>query len=136
MIVKPQVLGVATVIHWLKLERKNKLLILLPVIAIFLLSLMLHGFWPKLMYENVHNNIAPKSGISIWPYGIPIGLALLALSIKNRNVSLGGLSTFFLIPYLASHSLFPYTVVLFSIISKKSATVVFVLSWIVALMAT
>lgn len=134
MAIKPNVMGIGAIVGWLKLKSREKLLVLAAVLGVILLSFLFHGFWPKTVYEDVRNLILPASyGIRIWPYGIPIGLALLAWSIKRMDERIGALSTFFLVPYIDVHSLFPYTAVLFTTVSKVWATAVFILLWALAL---
>jgi hypothetical protein len=134
MVIKPNVMGIGAVISWLKLRSREKTIVLATVLGAVLLSFLIHGFWPRKVYENITALIIPASwGIRIWPYGIPIGLILLGWSINNMDERIGALSTFFLVPYVDVHSLFPYTAVLFTTIPKLWATAVFILLWALAL---
>lgn len=136
MMIKPQVLGVAAVTHWLSLERKNKVLILLPLTTVALVSFLIYGLWPLRMAENMRYLSGIFTGLSIWPYGLPVGIMLLIISLKKDDVKLGALSTFFFVPYVGSHSLYPYIAVLFTMVPHKWATALFLLLWGVALALT
>lgn len=132
MLIKPQVLGLAIPVHWLGLDRESKLSVLYRIVLFFALSLIVHGLWLVPWWRNVQK-VGTGANISIWPYGIPIGLILLAIGLRNNNARLSGMSTLFLVPYLNSSSLFPYTVVLFTSISKLWSTAIFILLWILAI---
>ncbi len=135
MAIKPQILSFGALVHWLNLGRKDKLRILFPILVVTLISFLIYGFWPLELY-NLLNLISQNANVSIWPYGLPIGIVLLAIAIKQRNVYLGGLATYFFTPYLISHSLFAYTAVLFTQIPKKWSTLIFILLWAVAFWAS
>ena len=77
--------------------------------------------------------VPTDTGIRIWPYGIPIGLVLLVWSLKKMDERVGALSTFFLVPYVGIHSLFPYLAVLFTTIPMLWSTAVFLLLWLLVL---
>lgn len=135
MAIKPQVLFLGAVVYWLNLPHKDKLRILLPLVIVILTSFLLIGNWPIKVYELRHF-ISQNANISIWPYGIPIGLVMLVISIKKKDVYVAGLSTYFFTPYLVSHSLFAYSAVLFTQLSKKWSTVLFLLLWILSILAS
>lgn len=135
MLAKPQVLGLGAVVHWLGLGRSEQAGIALRVLAIVGFSLILHGFWPATMWENI-KWLQTATNISFWPYGIPFGLAMLAISIRRGNAKMGALSTFFLAPYLNTSSLYPYSAVLFIMIGARWATLAFLLLWVLAIWAT
>ena len=135
MAIKPQVLSLGVLIHWLNLNRNDKVRILLPITAVTLISFLIYGFWPAELYD-IRNLISRDPNVSIWPYGIPIGVILLGIAIKRKNVYWGALATFFFTPYLISHSLFAYTAVLFTRLPKKWSALIFAILWVLALMAT
>jgi hypothetical protein len=135
MLVKPQVLGLGAVVHWLGLGRSEQAGIALRVLVFVGFSFILHGLWPAAMWENI-KWIQTTTNISPWPYGIPFGLAMLAISIRRGNAKLGALSTLFLAPYLNTSSLYAYSAVLFTMISARWATLAFLLLWILAIWAT
>lgn len=135
MLVKPQVLGLSIPVHWLGLERNEKAAIVIRIGAFFLLTLLVNGLWYSPMWRNIQR-LGVGTNISVWPYGIPVGVILVALAIWKKNDRLAGLATIFLVPYFNSSSLFPYTVVLFASIPRLWATVVFVLLWLLAILSS
>lgn len=135
LVIKPQVLFLGAFVHWFHLSQQNKLLLLAPLAVITLISFLFYGFWLSYLYQ-VFPLLSQTANVSIWPYGIPVGLVLLGLSIKRGNVYLGAFATYFLSPYVISHSLFAHTAIAFTQLSKKWSGVLFVLLWILALWAT
>lgn len=135
MAIKPQVLSFGAILYWWQLERHDKIKILLPLLGVTAVSLLIHGLWP-LEVSQILQYVPQNANVSVWPYGVPVGVVLLIVAVWRRDVYLAGLATFFFTPYLSSHSLFAYTAVLFTQLSKKWATAVFVLLWILALLAT
>ncbi len=130
MLVKPQVLGAGVLTYWINLERRQKILTLAVPTAVVVLSLVLYGFWPL---QIVWQDLSQYVDISPWPYGIPLGIGLLAWSIREEKPALGGLSTFFLVPYIASSSAFAYSVVLFSLAPRWLSVLTFLFLWLMAL---
>ena len=130
MLVKPQVFGAGLLTYWLNLEHRQKFWVLAAPVAVVSVSFVLYGFWPLQMgwqHLSQSPNIAP------WPYGIPVGLGLLAWSVRAQKPALGGLSTIFLVPYIATSSVFAYTVVLFSLAPRWLSVGAFLFLWIMAL---
>lgn len=136
ILVKPQVLGLGPVIAWFKLGWRDKILVTVAILAVFGVSFLIYGNWVAAVYSNAKAIVNSERGIRLWPYGIPIGIILLALSTKRRDVKLGALSTIFFVPYIDLHSLFPYIAVLFTMIPRFYAFALYVALWFVALLLT
>jgi hypothetical protein len=134
--IKPQVLGLGALVTWLKLDRRERLIVITSIVAVLVLSLIVHGNWPRTIYHTMLAITGAQHGIHLWPYGLPIGLVLLGVSLKNKDERIGGLATLFFVPYIGLHSLFPYIAVLFTMIPKLWAVLLFVLLWVLALIAT
>lgn len=131
MSIKPQVIGLSAIVYWLHAPRKEKPILLLPLITCILLSFFIYGLWPIKIVENMNRLPVAAFNFSPWPYGIGIGLFLIIYAIWKNNVVLGGLATFFLVPYFGSHSLFVYTCLLFTTIQRKWSILIFLLLWII-----
>lgn len=130
VLVKPQVFGAGLLTFWLNLERRDKALVLAIPAIVLALSFALYGFWPLQMGWD---HLTRKVNMTPWPYGIPLGLGLLAWSIWAGKPALGGMSTFFLVPYVSPSSLFAYTAVLFSLAPRWFSGVTFLLLWLMTL---
>ncbi|MBN1641961.1 MAG: DUF2029 domain-containing protein [Anaerolineae bacterium] len=129
MATKPQILGGGALVTWIGLKAREKAIALLPLLAVLLLSFLIHGTWPL----DIHiNRLNQTIDCTPWPYGIPVGLALMAWAIKRRQPEIGAVATYFLVPYLSPSSLFVYTAVLFSIAPRWLSIVVFLLMWVIA----
>lgn len=128
MAIKPQILGFGAVVYLV--YSPNKWKIIMPTAVLTLLSFLIYGFWPLHIVQNSRWVLDEFFNISLWPYGIPIGIVLLGISFWKRNVHLGALSTLFLTPYFATHSLFPYTAVLMPMLNKKGQLILFVFLWL------
>ena len=133
MSVKPQVLGAGALSYWLNLDRYRKLWIALPLAVLILLSMLMYGFWPLQINPTELNQTVD---MSLWPYGIPVGLLMLGYSIWKNKPIVGGLATYFLIPYVSPSSIFIYTAVLFSKAPKWVSIIIFIFLWSFALLYT
>ncbi len=113
---KPQV-SIVLMILWIK---PKKWLVLLPVLTLGVLMLLAWYRLPNLSGVNW--------SASIWPYGIPIGLALAWFAWKREDVFLALAASIFLSPYVAIQS---WVFVLLPLTRKKWLLGVGVLiSWV------
>jgi len=127
---KPQTLGAGALVIWLRSTWRERLWLSLPLVAVLLLSILVHGLWPlRLQLDTLNTGI----DLSPWPYGIPIGVALLAWAVVQNQPHVGALATYFLAPHVAPYSLFAYTAVLFTITPRWVSITVYVLMWALAL---
>lgn len=105
VLIKPQ-MGVAMVLYWLAEAwrsggAKSVARTFAPVTIASVLSFLFFGNW-----------IAGRQGdllgsfwnASLWPWALPVGLVLVALSIRDRRMEYGMAASPFLSPYLAYHS--------------------------------
>jgi len=127
---KPQTLGAGAVVVWLRSTWRERLGFVLPLLCVLLLSILVYGLWPlRVHLDTLNKNI----DISPWPYGIPIGLVLLAWAAVRNQPRIGALATCFLSPHLPPYTLFAYTAVLFPSVPRWVSITVFMLMWAVAL---
>ena len=108
VLIKPQA-GIAMAIYWL-IVSPHKIKTFLPVFLAFLISIILYRDWLSLLV--IRGNKTGYYGtydISFFPYLVPLGLALLIVSIRKHKDGFAYMASPFLAPYLAAYS---YTVVL------------------------
>lgn len=129
VLAKPQV-GIGIAIFWL-IEAlrtggfKEVVRIFAPVSIGFLLSFLVFGMWPLKtgQLSDVWWNI------SLFPFSIPIGIALLITAIQKRDISNSIASGAFLSPYFSPQS---FSVPIFAIIKNRVLLIGVVIStWIV-----
>ncbi len=107
VLAKPQI-GAGVAVFWLfEAWRAGKtrevVRVFGPVVVAFLLSLLIFGLWPlksSVMPNNQYN-------MSLFPYSIPLGLALLYLSVRKRKFWYAVVASPLLAPYLALRSYAP-----------------------------
>jgi hypothetical protein len=127
---KPQVLVAGALVHWLHLDRHNKWRVLLVPLGVMLLSAISNGNW---LSDIQFGSVNQRVDLSPWPYGIPIGIGLLAWSALRNRPKVGALSTFFLVPYVSHSSAFAYVAVLFTIVPTWLQLLVFAVLWALAI---
>lgn len=110
--IKPQVLGVAILF---KLREVSPIGVV-AIAANLAWSLALFGFWPAALFARYTAAMGQSHPFSlgIFPYGIPIGLALLWYAWRRGNVFLGGMSTYFFVPYFSVGSAIVYVTIIFA----------------------
>lgn len=133
MSAKPQVFGAGALTYWLSIGWDRRLRVLVPLLVVLAATFLVYGFWPAdIRWEGLNQTV----DFSPWPYGIPVGLGLLAWSVWRKNPLVGGLSTYFLVPYVSPSSLFVYTAVLFSKLPLRYALPFFAFLWAFAILWT
>lgn len=75
-----------------------------PLIAVFLVSFALYGFWPlhllgTLKMAQQYSATGLHYNLSLWPFGLLLGLPLIVKSILDKNQRLSIASGPFLSPY-------------------------------------
>lgn len=104
VLLKPQI-GLPVAVFWL-IEAwrrggfRNAALTFAPVIVAFLASFAMYGLWIL--------NGAPLTGIwwntSIFPFGVPIGIVLLLVSVFRQDIGFAMAAGPFFAPYLTMHT--------------------------------
>jgi hypothetical protein len=105
ILVKPQ-LGSILAIFWFVQAWKQDgyrqvIKVFSPVIIVFLISLILYGFWP-LQSSDLYE---VRWNASLWPASIPIGLVLAVSAIRKLSKRSAIIASPFLSPYVAAYSL-------------------------------
>lgn len=112
LLLKPQIAGMSIFVFWKESSRIEKAVFCL----IFLSSFVVYGFWILDMYASFTGNtqVSQANNISIFPYGVPVGVGLLLIGMKRNNYLLATISTAFLSPYVNAYSLFPFMAYIFA----------------------
>jgi len=104
LLAKPQFgIGMAVfigVMAWRENGLGHAVKMFLPVTIAFLLSFLMFGFWPY----SIQSLGEVWWNTGIFPYGIPIGLGLLALAVFGREKRFAISSSPFFAPYLTAHT--------------------------------
>ena len=94
---KPQVIAH---VFWVGALAKPKVY-LVSGIALFLVSWLLWWGWPKAILEFGQTRLIEGWwNFSLWPYSIPIGILMVFLSIKKKDVGYGIVASPLLFPYV------------------------------------
>ena len=105
VLVKPQ-MGIVMVLYWLVESWreggiKKVFWTFSPVTLSLILSFFIFGNWIVGRQSDLLDSFW---NASLWPWAIPIGLVLAALSLRDRRIDYGMAASPFLSPYLAYHS--------------------------------
>lgn len=128
--VKRQI-GIGVAIYWL-VEAwrtgswRSLVRLAAPIGAAYLLSFLIFGFWPA-TFASIAESSASWNA-SLWPYSIPVGLALLIYALRQRNRRAAMASSPCLSPYVLFHS---WAIVVIAIVNSEPETVAVVVGlWI------
>lgn len=102
--IKPQI-GIGGALFWLYASWKKggwreTLRVFLPCAAALGLSFIVYGFWP-LQYRQP---LGYSWNASLWPLSIPVGLGLMLLSARRREIRYAMAASPCLSPYVLLHS--------------------------------
>lgn len=122
ILIKPQVAGMAVVYDVIVERRIDWTAVIVAAVSFVLFVLFMS--WPDSTGPEMRVSIAP------WPYGIPVGVVLFAVSIHRRDKWLAALATFFIAPYMSGSSLLVYSAVMTSRYGRLTAVLFSVLLWI------
>jgi hypothetical protein len=130
--IKPQ-MGAGVALFWLieawrKQGWRGVLKTFWPVTLVFMLSILVYGPWPlRLGYQ-----ISVGWNASLWPYTIPVGLALLVSALRKRKIEYAMAASPCLSPYLMMHS---WVTVLLAIVGSLPETAAAVIGfWILIIL--
>jgi hypothetical protein len=73
-----------------------------PVTLAYLISFAIFGFWPRNYFSVAEYSAAWNA--SLWPATLPVGAALLAAALRNRNAKYAMAAAPCLSPYVLFHS--------------------------------
>jgi hypothetical protein len=118
VLAKPQI-GIAVAVFWaVEAYRNGGLMKListfLPVSIGFILSFLIYGFF----IQNTIDNHEFNNGGVFWPYGIIIGIGLLAAAIWKRKIEFAVAASPFFSPYLGGPSRAIIFLGVFSLLSQ------------------
>jgi hypothetical protein len=104
--VKPQ-MGSLVAIFWLVESwraggLRQVMRVFTPFIVILLVSFLIYGFWPKHYLEI--SEVSQSWNASIWPAGIPVGLALAVSALRKREIKFAMAGSPCLSPYVLLHA--------------------------------
>lgn len=103
ILLKPQMgLGLAVFWAWEAFQRRAFLRTFGPVALAFALSLALYGAWP--LQTGRVLDVAQAHNTSLWPWGAPMGLAVLVIALQRRAPRWAIASSPLFSPYLLLHS--------------------------------
>ena len=105
VLIKPQ-MGIGMAFYWLAESWreggiKSVVRTFAPVTISLGLSFLLFGNW---LAGGQIDLLVSTWNASFWPWGLPIGIVLVALAIRDRRKDFGMAASPFLSPYLAYHS--------------------------------
>lgn len=131
VLIKPQ-MGIAIALFWLveawRMGGLKKIFqTFAPVTTAVIISFILFGNWQAGRQADLLDSFW---NASLWPWAVPIGVVLIALSLRDRREELAMAASPFLSPYLAFHS---WASVLAGLIRHDFEFVIAVLAmWLVA----
>jgi hypothetical protein len=104
VLIKPQI-GAMVAVFWLaeawkKGSVKEVIRTFAPVTLAFLASFALYGFYPSKWGQTMTIFYYEGSNGAVWPYAIPIGLALTVRAVRERSLRLSILASPLVSPYL------------------------------------
>lgn len=132
VLLKPQV-GFAVAIYWLveawqKGRIRQVLKTFMPVTLVTLLSFVIYGFWPA----KAPNLSDAYWNVSLWPLSIPIGLVLLAIAFRRKQIRYAYMVSPFFSPYVGAYS---YVTTLLGLVPSTLETIVAVVGLWIAMIA-
>lgn len=122
---KPHIFGMVVII-WIK---QYGLKVILPTLLVVAVSLGLYGFWPSKINADF---VLVGGNLSIFPYGLPLGMWLLYRAWQGNDYLLAAVSTYFFTPYIALYSLASLIGVT-AIINRKVGWYLWLLLWVMAI---
>lgn len=125
ILIKPQVAGMAIVYDVIVKRRVDLAAVCIVIFSaiVFILFMSI----PKAA------GLTTQISISPWPWGIPFGVTLFAISIYRRDKWLAALSTFFFTPYLSGGSLLVYSAIMTTKYGRLISVLFAVLLWVICL---
>lgn len=121
ILIKPQVIGMS-ILYQIIVARKIDWASIALIVASFAVS----GLWFIRMTDNPSGY---SWNLSLFPYGVPIGILLFGLSVIKKDVYLAALSTYFFAPYLSRSSMLVYSIILTSRYNKWIGLIYTIVLW-------
>ncbi len=131
LLIKPQdAMGI-----WLTFKRRALVQALIVSFAVFLISLVIWGWWPPQLFEAMRHgryvgfNLAPMTFLSV-PISVGIGLLLAWRAFRRRDPVFAILAWLFFVPYIGFYGLLLHFAVL-AIRFPRFALLISAIIWIV-----
>jgi hypothetical protein len=127
MLSKPQV-GIMSGLIWFK-QARNKVLFLIPAVALLLISFTIWGWWVPGMLQQTLNSSSRSVGpwnISPFPWLVPVGFLLLYYAWELEDELIAVAATLCLVPYFAAYSL----TAMFAMLAARNPRAGFI-AWVV-----
>ena len=128
--IKPQIAAPVGLLLWLRSKDKIRPLVL-PVAAVAL-SFVIYGWWPA-EWQPVPLDV--DWNIAVWPWGLVVGISLVAVACALKSHTIAYVSTPLLSPYLAGHSLVGMSTAGLSAIPAPFTLPLVLLWWLLHLIA-
>lgn len=128
LLLKPQV-GLLAFLSWADFKN-HKILFFVPALVIVGASFLIWGNWVLGIMNNV-SSLGITWNLSIFPYGIPVGVVFLLLAIYDeapRSEIYGVIATLLFVPYFAAYSV-GVLFILISLSYKKVAIFLWLAMW-------
>jgi hypothetical protein len=125
ILIKPQVAGLAVVYDVIAQRRVDWFAVAFA--AVSLVAFILFMSRPE------RAGLVTSATITIFPWGVPLGIILFIIALLRRDKWLAVLATFFITPYLSGSSLLVYSAIATSRYGRITAVVFSVLLWIACL---
>ena len=125
ILIKPQVAGMAVVYDVLVERRVDWTAVFVATFS--LIVFLLFMTWPD------RSGLVTQANITPWPRGIPVGVALFAVSVYRRDKWLAAMTTFFFTPYLSGSSLLVYSAICTSRYGRVVAVLFSVALWVLCI---
>jgi hypothetical protein len=118
---KPQT-GLGVALFWLAESMRQggwreAIRVFAPISVTVVLSFLLFGPWPLHSIRRINSGL----NVSLWPYGIPIGLLLLSVALRHRKLGPAMIASPLLSPYLTPHS---WSIVLLGLLPGPTVVIV------------
>jgi hypothetical protein len=105
IVIKPQVAAGAIAARLSRAGRRHVLAYVAPLIALSLVSLAIWPGWPAALLQTSREHQAVSWNVAPWPWGVPLGLALLWRAWRHGDDAAGVIATPLLVPFINAQTL-------------------------------
>lgn len=127
---KPQIFVFAIPVYWWNFKQRWPLLGITAGLGV--LTLIVWWLWPLDMLEMAQRLFTGRD-TSIFPWGVPLGLGLLAYAWFQEDGEWAAVSTFFFTPYFPPYSLTGIFLVAYCKLPPRWSTLLFVFNWAIGI---
>ena len=130
ILAKPQIFAFALPVLWWNSERRWSLISVSAVIGVG--TLLLWWLWPLDVWEMAQTLYRGRD-TSIFPWGVPLGLALFGYGWWQKDGAWAAASTFFFAPYFPPYSLTGIFLVAYTRLPLKWALPLYAVNWVIGI---